>query len=95
MTHDERVCPHGVGHPERGKPHHGGGIHGCDGCCVPMTPQPPERPESITFDGRTWVPEQRLERLRAVEKAAREVSDRMPELRALRAALIREKGAEE
>ena len=35
----ERVCPHGVGHPDPdciyAKQH---GIHGCDGCC-----NPPER----------------------------------------------------
>ena len=35
-SRDERLCEHGVGHPEPGKPHHGGGIHGCDGCCRPL-----------------------------------------------------------
>jgi hypothetical protein len=32
----ERICPHGVGHPDpddyRSMP--GWGIHGCDGCCA-------------------------------------------------------------
>ena len=36
-SRDERLCPHGVGHPEPGKKHHGGGIHGCDGCCTATT----------------------------------------------------------
>ena len=36
-SRDERVCPHGIGHPEPGKPHHGGGIHGCCGCCTVST----------------------------------------------------------
>jgi hypothetical protein len=31
---DEWQCPHGIGHPYHGRPHHGGGIHGCDGCCA-------------------------------------------------------------
>lgn len=38
----ERLCPHGVGHPDpddqafitrRRGPDHGEDIHGCDGCC--------------------------------------------------------------
>ena len=28
----ERVCPHGVGHPDPDDIHPGG-VHGCDGCC--------------------------------------------------------------
>lgn len=35
----ERICPHGVGHPDPDDvfnltPERGGGIHGCDGCCL-------------------------------------------------------------
>ena len=42
----ERVCMHGVGHPdpdsmqyikERHGPHYG--THGCDGCCKPPSPE--------------------------------------------------------
>ena len=33
VSRDERVCPHGIGHPDPDRPHHGGGVHGCDGCC--------------------------------------------------------------
>jgi hypothetical protein len=41
--HTERICPHGVGHPDpddyeywlsRGQNY---GVHGCDGCCRPDT----------------------------------------------------------
>lgn len=44
----ERVCPHGVGHPDpddmdwhgsQGRLHEG--IHGCDGCCREPFPFPP------------------------------------------------------
>lgn len=31
---DEATCAHGIGHPIPGMPHHGNGIHGCDGCCA-------------------------------------------------------------
>ena len=35
----ERICPHGIGHPDpddiRVKEHDYLGIHGCDGCCDP------------------------------------------------------------
>lgn len=33
----ERVCPHGVGHPDPDDPQSKGygAVHGCDGCCVP------------------------------------------------------------
>lgn len=37
----ERICPHGIGHPDPDEykltlsPHEG--IHGCDGCCQPKT----------------------------------------------------------
>lgn len=34
---DERTCPHGIGHPTPERKHHGGGIHGCDGCCTGRT----------------------------------------------------------
>lgn len=39
----ERICPHGIGHPDpdsaeflkdRDPNSYAGGIHGCDGCCV-------------------------------------------------------------
>lgn len=28
----ERICPHGVGHPDPDEIR-GDGVHGCDGCC--------------------------------------------------------------
>lgn len=31
----ERICPHGIGHPDPDDPFTGRGIHGCDGCCTP------------------------------------------------------------
>lgn len=39
----ERICPHGVGHPdpddlayqEARFPQRAPGVHGCDGCCLP------------------------------------------------------------
>jgi hypothetical protein len=32
----ERICPHGVGHPDPDdKASASDGIHGCDGCCAP------------------------------------------------------------
>jgi len=33
----ERICPHGVGHPDPDDPATAGagGVHGCDGCCAP------------------------------------------------------------
>lgn len=32
----ERICEHGVGHPDPDTIFdHGGGVHGCDGCCSP------------------------------------------------------------
>lgn len=31
----ERICEHGVGHPDPDDAaYHGDGIHGCDGCCA-------------------------------------------------------------
>lgn len=34
----ERICPHGIGHPDPDDPKlitdDGEGIHGCDGCCA-------------------------------------------------------------
>lgn len=33
----ERICPHGIGHPdpdEIGLDESGRGVHGCDGCCL-------------------------------------------------------------
>lgn len=34
----ERICPHGIGHPDPDEilPHL---IHGCDGCCAPAEPE--------------------------------------------------------
>jgi len=29
----ERVCPHGIGHPDPDQLLLDGGVHGCDGCC--------------------------------------------------------------
>ena len=32
----ERICPHGIGHPDPDCiDGWGGGVHGCDGCCQP------------------------------------------------------------
>lgn len=31
----ERICPHGVGHPDPDSTPEGEDIHGCDGCCRP------------------------------------------------------------
>lgn len=35
----ERLCPHGVGHPDpddlKIRTREGWGVHGCDGCCAP------------------------------------------------------------
>ena len=33
-SRDEGLCKHGIGHPIPGIPHHGGGVHGCDECCL-------------------------------------------------------------
>ena len=33
-TFTERICPHGVGHPDPDDPF-APSIHGCDGCCTP------------------------------------------------------------
>lgn len=40
-SHMERICPHGVGHPDPDSLAYldavgvkGAGIHGCDGCCA-------------------------------------------------------------
>jgi hypothetical protein len=38
VSRDEWVCPHGVGHPIPGQPHHADGLHGCDGCCASLGP---------------------------------------------------------
>lgn len=38
----ERICPHGVGHPDPDEINldmNGRGIHGCDGCCTGNGPQ--------------------------------------------------------
>lgn len=37
----ERICPHGVGHPDPDDPAAAGihSIHGCDGCCNPNNKQ--------------------------------------------------------
>lgn len=36
----ERICPHGVGHPDPdGMFDPADGVHGCDGCC-----RPPDKP---------------------------------------------------
>jgi hypothetical protein len=29
----ERICPHGIGHPDPDDPKSKGYVHGCDGCC--------------------------------------------------------------
>lgn len=29
----ERICPHGIGHPDPDQRLTDGGVHGCDGCC--------------------------------------------------------------
>jgi hypothetical protein len=42
----ERICPHGVGHPDpddlafqkKAMPDRASGVHGCDGCCRPYEP---------------------------------------------------------
>ena len=31
--HMERVCPHGIGHPDPDEIVEGVEVHGCDGCC--------------------------------------------------------------
>jgi hypothetical protein len=33
----ERICPHGVGHPDPDD-RTANGVHGCDGCCTPPKP---------------------------------------------------------
>lgn len=43
----ERICPHGVGHPDPDSVRYAlefmedttAGVHGCDGCCRPINPQ--------------------------------------------------------
>jgi len=37
----ERICPHGIGHPDPDDRCHKtpyGAVHGCDGCCTPPKP---------------------------------------------------------
>lgn len=34
----ERICPHGIGHPDPDQ--RADGTHGCDGCCSPPSPTP-------------------------------------------------------
>lgn len=37
----ERICPHGVGHPDPDQPFEKDAVqwmHGCDGCCTPPAP---------------------------------------------------------
>lgn len=37
----ERLCPHGIGHPDPDLPYppdDGRWVHGCDGCCAPSSP---------------------------------------------------------
>jgi len=46
----ERICPHGIGHPDPDDrccrtPY--GGVHGCDGCCTP----PEEKRKSEELKG--------------------------------------------
>jgi hypothetical protein len=31
----ERICPHGVGHPDPDDVFATDTVHGCDGCCTP------------------------------------------------------------
>ena len=33
----ERICTHGVGHPDPDLPDQGDKVHGCDGCCIEST----------------------------------------------------------
>ena len=46
----ERVCPHGIGHPDpdwlKGKPSHWG-VHGCDGCCSTPSPNGPAQEADV------------------------------------------------
>jgi hypothetical protein len=35
----ERICPHGVGHPDPDDPSKDR-VHGCDGCCIPPGEKP-------------------------------------------------------
>jgi hypothetical protein len=37
----ERICPHGIGHPDPDQPEWVDGVHGCDGCCHPPPPPAP------------------------------------------------------
>jgi len=34
--HMERICPHGIGHPDPDEIVDGIDVHGCDGCCSPV-----------------------------------------------------------
>jgi hypothetical protein len=54
-SHMERICEHGVGHPDpdalaylnrtgKGELAHSLSIHGCDGCCAGNGPQEPDGP---------------------------------------------------
>lgn len=44
--HFERICPHGIGHPDPDSSAYLAsigadvGVHGCDGCCAPAPPLP-------------------------------------------------------
>lgn len=33
----ERMCPHGIGHPDPDNQEGYNSVHGCDGCCRPPT----------------------------------------------------------
>jgi len=54
----ERICPHGVGHPDPDdfsiRNGHDKGVHGCDGCCTgdyPIkSPEPPVLPKGQTIE---------------------------------------------
>ena len=72
----ERVCPHGIGHPDpdwlKGRPSHWG-VHGCDGCCSTPSPNGPEQ----DGDYASWIRmfENMAERVRAGELPAAVLHD--------------------
>jgi hypothetical protein len=55
----ERICPHGVGHPDPDEYAiaSGGdaGVHGCDGCCAPTVEIPKDDyPKLLEFSAESW-----------------------------------------
>lgn len=56
----ERICPHGIGHPDPDdvyNAHRGSDVHGCDGCCTGNGPEP------IITDPRDGFPQGKLRRI--------------------------------